>query len=92
MTLPRFLLLLILPLLHWRDDGPLIILGQQQWEWARGRITAATVIDLRSVRRIGCYLMFFHGSGPLTEPEGDFDRNASIGVVVAANISDFLDR
>ena len=73
-------------LLHWRDDGPLIILGQQQWDWARGRITAATVIDLRSVRRIGCYLMFFHGSGPLTEPEGDFDRNASLGIAWSTDL------
>jgi hypothetical protein len=24
--------------------------------------------------------MFFHGSGPKTEPQGDFDRNASIGI------------
>jgi len=26
------------------------------------------------------YLMFFHGSGPLTETQGDFDKNASIGI------------
>jgi hypothetical protein len=24
--------------------------------------------------------MFFHGSGPLTEAQGDFDKNASIGI------------
>ena len=26
------------------------------------------------------YLMFFHGSGPLSESQGDFDKNASIGI------------
>ena len=73
-------------LLHWHDDGPLITLGQKKWEWARGRITAATVVDLRGVRGIGCYLMFFHGSGPLTETEGDFDRNASIGIAWSSDL------
>jgi len=24
--------------------------------------------------------MFFHGSGPLTETQGDFDKNSSIGI------------
>jgi hypothetical protein len=65
---------------HWEDWGPLITLGQDNWDWARGRITAATVADLRSVPGIGRYVMFFHGSGPRTEQEGDFDRNASIGI------------
>jgi hypothetical protein len=41
---------------------------------------------------VGGWVLFFHASGPRTESEGDFDRNASIGVVVAENISDFLDR
>lgn len=65
---------------EWQDYGPLITLGQAQWEWARGRLTAGTVLDLRHVRRIGRYVMFFHGSGPRSESEGDFDRNASIGI------------
>lgn len=65
---------------EWQDFGSLITLGQDKWDWARGRLTAGTVLDLRHVRRIGHYLMFFHGSGPLTESEGDFNRNASIGI------------
>jgi len=28
----------------------------------------------------GKYIMLFHGSGPLTENDGDFDKNASIGI------------
>ena len=46
----------------WRDWGALITLGQNSWSWAQGRLTAATVIDLREVKGIGRYLMFFHGS------------------------------
>ena len=50
---------------EWQDFGSLITLGQDKWDWARGRLTAGTVLDLRHVRRIGHYVMFFHGSGPL---------------------------
>lgn len=64
----------------WTDIGEVITLGQQNWLWARGRITAACVIDARSNSNFKRYLMFFHGSGPLTEKEGDFDKNSSIGI------------
>ena len=49
-------------LLHWQDWAPLITLGQEGWRWAQGRLTAATVIDLRDEPQFGCYVMFFHGS------------------------------
>ena len=65
---------------NWTDDPKLVTLGQKSWNWAKGRITAGTVIDARHVKGVGKYLMFFHGSGPKTETEGDFDRNASIGI------------
>jgi hypothetical protein len=65
---------------HWEEFGNLITLGQKEWPWAKGRITAGTVVDLRKTRGYGAYLMFFHGSGPLTEEGGDFDKNASIGI------------
>ena len=65
---------------NWTDFGGLITLGQKEWNWAKGRITAGTVVDLRSLPEIGKYLMFFHGSGPKKENEGDFDKNSSIGV------------
>ena len=64
----------------WKDDGSLIKLGQSEWEWAAGRITAGFVLDCRSIPSVGKYIMFFHGSGPLTETEGDFDKNSSIGI------------
>lgn len=65
---------------NWNDWGKLITLGQNEWDWAKGRITAGTVINLKENEKFGKYIMFFHGSGPKTEQEGDFDKNASIGI------------
>jgi len=65
---------------NWEKWGNLITLGQSGWNWAKGRITAGVVINLKDVAGIENYLMFFHGSGPLKENEGDFDKNASIGL------------
>ncbi len=66
-------------MMTWRDWGPLITLGQKDWPWARGRITAGFALDLRANPRVGRYLMFFHGSGP----EGEstmFHTHASLGL------------
>lgn len=65
---------------NWKDWGGLITLGQENWQWAQGRITAGAVINLKGDKRFGKYLMFFHASGPQTEEQGDFDKNASIGI------------
>jgi len=65
---------------NWNDFGNLITLGQNEWDWSKGRITAGTVVDLTENKKFGKYVMFYHGSGPKTEQEGDFDRNSSIGV------------
>ena len=67
-------------LVEWSDWGDLITLNQKQWSWAKGRVSAGTVVDLRADEKWGKYLMFFHGSGPKTEGEGDFDKNASLGI------------
>ncbi|MGY3051864.1 hypothetical protein ACVWYG_000051 [Pedobacter sp. UYEF25] len=67
-------------LIHWQDWGNLITLGQKQWDWAKGRITGGVVINLKKNKNVGKYVMFFHGSGPKTEEQGDFDKNASIGI------------
>lgn len=72
-------------LVQWVDELPLITLGQKDWSWAKGRITAGFLVD-RKLTDIGNllkpyrYLLFFHGSGPATEQAGDFDRNASLGI------------
>ncbi len=72
----------------WQDWGELITLDQQNWPWAKGRLTAATVIDLRHVPGIERYVMFFHGSGP--EPESKmFDQYASIGIAWSKNLQNW---
>ena len=62
----------------WRDEG-VITLGQADWPWARGRLTAGYVLDARQVPGVGRYLMVFHGSGPEDE-RTMFHTNASIGL------------
>jgi hypothetical protein len=63
----------------WSHDGALLTLGQQDWDWARGRITAGFVLDCRLVPGIEKFLMFFHGTGPEDELT-IFDTHACIGI------------
>ena len=67
-------------LVHWTGRGKPVTLGQANWPWAKGRLTAGAVVDMTGDKKFGCYLLFFHGSGPLTEEQGDFDKNASLGI------------
>lgn len=46
----------------WGVDTQLLTLGQEQWPWSQGRLTAATIIDLTEEPSVGKYIMFFHGS------------------------------
>ena len=66
-------------LVHWQDRGDPITLDQKNWPWARGRLTAATVVNLKHVPDLGKYVMFFHGSGPESE-QVHFNNNASLGI------------
>ena len=66
-------------LLHWQDTGTLITLGQKNWPWAQGRLTAGMVLDLRHVPGIGKAILFYHGTGPQDE-ETLFDQYACIGI------------
>ncbi len=72
-------------LVRWRDEG-IFHLGQAEWPWARGRITAGFVLDLRHEPRVGKYLLFFHGSGPEDEWTM-FDTHASIGLAWGESLS-----
>jgi hypothetical protein len=63
--------------LHWRDTGTLLTLGQKDWLWAQGRITAGFVLDLTDDPTYGKYIMFFHGS---LDETITFDNNANIGI------------
>ncbi|MBD3267832.1 family 43 glycosylhydrolase [bacterium] len=47
---------------QWGGDMQLLPLGQEDWPWSQGRLTAATVVDLRGNPDIGKCIMFFHGS------------------------------
>jgi len=72
---------------HWYDAGRKITkhgtgsitLGQDNWPWAKGRLSAGFVLDLNSNPRIDKYIMFFHGSGPKPEPI-HFDSYCSLGL------------
>ena len=47
---------------EWGEDEQHLTLGQENWPWAQGRLTAATVVDLRDDPDVGKCIMFFHGS------------------------------
>jgi predicted GH43/DUF377 family glycosyl hydrolase len=47
---------------NWGEDAQLLMLGQADWPWSQGRLTAATVLDLTDEPAAGRYVMFFHGS------------------------------
>ena len=78
-------------LLSWQDRPGQITLGQAEWPWARGRLTAGFALDGRKIPGVGKWVMFFHGSGPRTESEGDFDRNASLGLAFSETFDGFFD-
>ena len=65
-------------LVHWEDQGHLT-LGQEDWLWAQGRLTAGMVLDLRAEPDIGRYLMFFHGSSPEGKRMWKSHGHASLG-------------
>ena len=65
---------------QWKDAG-LTTLGQKTWPWAKGRLTAGFVMDLRKEPRVGKYILFFHGSAfAESDPRGGFDNHASLGL------------
>ncbi|WP_298841328.1 hypothetical protein [Clostridium sp.] len=66
-------------LINWEKSQEQITLGQQEWEWAKGRLTAGFVLDCTEIEGIKKYLMFFHGTGPQDESV-IFDTNACIGL------------
>lgn len=65
----------------WGPDVALLTLGQDDWPWARERLTAATVIDLTDNERVGKYIMFFHGSSKEgATPLYNAHNNASLAI------------
>jgi len=63
----------------WTDCG-LLTLGQAEWPWAQGRLTAGHVLDLRNDPNVGKYVMFFHGSSPEGTRERETHGHASLAL------------
>lgn len=66
-------------LTHWRDEA-LLTLGQSDWPWAQGRLTAGFVLDLRREPRVGKYVMFFHGESKEGRKIHDAHAQGSLGI------------
>ena len=49
-------------LLQWRDLGIWTLGQSKDWPWARGRLSAGHVLDLRAEPGVGKYVVFYHGS------------------------------
>jgi hypothetical protein len=60
------------------DDCGLLTLGQTDWPWAIGRLTAGHVLDLREA--LGKYVMFFHGSDEDGTRERETHGHASLAL------------
>jgi len=64
----------------WRDSG-LLQLDAANWDWARGRLSAGFVLDLRQEPGICKALLFFHGSRwPEDDPRGGWANWVSLGM------------
>ena len=66
-------------LVNWYDEC-LYTLGQRQWPWAQGRITAGHLLDLRRDPAIGKHLLTFHGATRRGHRERAHHGEASIGI------------
>lgn len=73
-------------LVHWTDQG-IMILGQADWSWAQGRLTAAHVLDLRDDSAVGKYVMFFHGSSPEGVRERETHGHSSLALAWSDDLS-----
>ncbi|MDP6038286.1 MAG: exo-alpha-sialidase [Candidatus Latescibacteria bacterium] len=64
---------------NWTDHG-LLTLGQDEWPWAQGRLTAGHVLDLRAEKGIGKYIMFFHGSSKEGKTEQETHGHSCLAI------------
>ena len=56
------------------------ILGKENWAWASKRVTAGFVLDLRGVKAVGKYIMFFHGQGPAPQSTEIINSGTDLGI------------
>ena len=66
-------------LISWYDEC-LYTLGQRQWPWSQGRLTAGHLLDLRDVPAIGRYLLTFHGATRYGRATTGWHGEASVGI------------
>jgi hypothetical protein len=64
---------------HW-EDVALYTLGQGDWPWAQGRLTAAHVLDLRRESCVGKYVMFFHGDSKAGKKQHRAHGHGTLGM------------
>lgn len=62
-----------------------LTLGQADWDWAQGRLTAGFVMESPEGMNLPRYLMFFHAS-QYSESVA-FDSNASIGIAFSDDLN-----
>ena len=72
-------------LLHWNVSMPDEYLGQDGWDWAQGRLTAAFVMETGDIAGMPKYLMFFHASR--YSEQVDFDANASLALAWSEDLT-----
>jgi hypothetical protein len=68
---------------QWKDAG-LLKLGQAEWPWAQGRITAGYVLDARTIHGVSRYVMVFHGERDKLD---SFTRHANIGIAWSEDLA-----
>ena len=74
----------------WRDTE-MLTLGQKNWPWAQGRLTAGFVLDLRGDPNVGKAILFFHGSDyPEMDARGGFDNYASIALAWSPDLKEWF--
>lgn len=69
---------------EWKDKG-LFFLNQENWAWAKGRITAGFLMESNTSSYK--YILFFHGSTEDSFPETH--GNASIGIAFSNDLKEF---
>lgn len=55
-------------------------LGKKDWPWASRRVTAGFVLDLRKDKRVGKYVMVFHGQGPSPQSTEIINSGTDLGI------------
>ncbi len=75
-------------LIHWRQSMDDLTLGQAEWDWAKGRLTAAFVLEnTAGFAGLPRYLMFFHASR-YSEAVA-FDSYASIALACSDDLTEW---